>query len=94
MKTTNERFDEVLKSGLKAEMSEERLNYKAQIVKSSEYPELSVIDYVLWAVQRFIRNGEDRFIKALKDKIVLISEEDKAIAIYSVTDFLRRHKPV
>lgn len=71
-KTTNEHFDNVLKDALRKEMSVEQLNYQAEIVKSSEYPELCVIDYMLWALQRYIIKGEKRFLKAMEDKIVLL----------------------
>jgi hypothetical protein len=33
---------------------------------------MSVVDYLLWAVQRYITKGEGRFFKALLDKYALI----------------------
>jgi hypothetical protein len=31
-------------------------------------PELSIIDYLIWAVQRKLLTGESRYFDALKDK--------------------------
>jgi len=48
------------------------INNQCDIILSSEYPELSVIDYLMWALQRYIIKREDRFYKALIDKYNLI----------------------
>ena len=48
------------------------VNYQCDIVLSSQYPELSIIDYLLWALQRYIIKKEDRFFNALIDKYNLI----------------------
>lgn len=71
-KTTNERFNQVLEDALCKEMKEDRLIYESEIVKSLEYPELWVVDYMLWAVQRKLLKGEARFLNALADKVVQI----------------------
>ncbi|MGI4871147.1 MAG: hypothetical protein ACRYFX_08220 [Janthinobacterium lividum] len=42
------------------------------IVLSSEYPELSVVDYCLWALQRYIFKEEARFFKALESRYAVI----------------------
>ena len=44
----------------------------SNIVLSNQYPELSIVDYLLWALQRYILKGEDRFFMALRDKYNLI----------------------
>jgi hypothetical protein len=41
-------------------------------VQSANCPEMSVVDYLLWAIQRYITKGEGRFFKALIDKYALI----------------------
>ena len=64
-KTTNDRFNQVLGDALCKEMYAERLSYQAEIVKSEEYPELWIIDYMLWAVQRCLLKKEKRFLNAL-----------------------------
>jgi len=33
---------------------------------------MSVVDYMIWALQRYITKGEGRFFKALQDKYSLI----------------------
>lgn len=42
------------------------------IVLSREYPELSVVDYLLWAVNRYLTKGEKRFFSSLKTKYEVI----------------------
>lgn len=69
-KTTRDRFNQVLEDALRKEMKEDCLIYESEIVKSSEYPELWVIDYMLWAVQRKLIKGEARFFNALEDKVI------------------------
>ncbi len=48
------------------------IHYKCDIVRSQDTPELSIIDYLLWALHRYILQGEDRFFKALQSKYNLI----------------------
>ena len=48
------------------------VKFKCDIVLSNQYPELSIVDYLLWALQRYILKGEDRFFMALRDKYNLI----------------------
>lgn len=43
-----------------------------QTVLSSTCPELSVVDYCLWALQRYVLRGEIRFFAALETKFDLI----------------------
>lgn len=73
-KTTHEDFDRVIKSALNKQMQQENKLYSADIVKSSEYLELCVIDYMLWAVQRWIVKGESRFLKAVANKVIFVSD--------------------
>jgi hypothetical protein len=48
------------------------IQYKFDIVRSEDTPELSIADYLLWALNRYIINGEERFFKALQNKYNLI----------------------
>ncbi|MEN9599918.1 MAG: hypothetical protein RL596_2239 [Bacteroidota bacterium] len=50
------------------------VNYNCEIVQSKDTPELSIVDYMLWALQRYILQGEKqkRFYNALEDKYSLI----------------------
>lgn len=42
--------------------------YQLELVPSKEMPELSIIDYMMWAVQRKLLKGENRYFEAVKDK--------------------------
>lgn len=48
------------------------IQYQYDIVRSVDTPELCVVDYMLWALNRYIINGEARFYEALKSKYSLI----------------------
>ena len=43
-------------------------NCVLEIVPGKEMPELSIVDYLIWAVQRNLIHGESRYMDALKDK--------------------------
>ncbi len=59
------RFEEAVKKALS---SEQKIKYTLEIVPSIEMPELSIIDYLMWAVQRKLLKGESRYFDALKEK--------------------------
>jgi hypothetical protein len=63
------RFEEAVKKVLN---SEQKIKYTLEIVPSSEMAELSIIDYLMWAVQRNLLKGERRYFDALKDKYVSV----------------------
>lgn len=44
------------------------IKYNLEIVPSKEMPELSVVDYLMWAVQRKLLTGESRYFDALQSK--------------------------
>ncbi len=46
--------------------------YQCQVVTAKDTPELSVLDYMLWAVQRYCLKGERRYFTALEGKFKLI----------------------
>ncbi len=46
--------------------------YNCNIVRSADTPELSITDYLLWALQRYILSDEKRFYLALQEKYNLI----------------------
>lgn len=48
--------------------SEGAIKYNLEIIPSMEMPELSIIDYLMWAVQRKLLKGESRYFYALQDK--------------------------
>lgn len=50
------------------------------ILQSKEMPELSIIDYLMWALQRDLLQGESRYFEALKSKyesVLNLYEEDE-----------------
>ncbi|PCH91309.1 MAG: hypothetical protein COB85_09250 [Bacteroidetes bacterium] len=71
-KSTLPKFTGSIEKALEKQAVDAKLTYKYVIVKSSEFPELSVVDYMLWALMRYIVKGEARFYEALKDKYGLI----------------------
>ena len=48
------------------------IDYSFDIIRSQDTPELSIIDYMLWGLQRYMLKGEKRFFDALKPKYNLI----------------------
>jgi hypothetical protein len=48
------------------------ISFDCRIVPARDCPEISVVDYLLWALQRYILTGEERFYKALQNKYNLI----------------------
>lgn len=49
-----------------------QITFNCEIVTSQDTPELSITDYMLWALQRYILLGEDRYFRALLPKYKLI----------------------
>jgi len=48
------------------------VKYNSEIVRSCETPELSITDYLLWILQRYILSGNERFYKVVEEKYNLI----------------------
>ena len=76
------RFQEAVDKtlSLRESSSNRPINYNLEIVASKEMPELSIIDYLMWAVQRKLLLGESRYFEALKNKyetVVNLYEEGK-----------------
>lgn len=44
------------------------MHYNLEIVQAREMPELSIIDYLIWAVQRKLQKNEPRCFNALQQK--------------------------
>lgn len=49
-----------------------KIKYNCEIVLSKETPELSIVDYLLWAIQRYLLQGDKRFYNALEAKYNLV----------------------
>ena len=43
-----------------------------EIVPSKEMPEMSIVDYLIWAVQRKLLTGESRYFDALQSKYAIV----------------------
>lgn len=74
------RFQKAVDKALAARETkvEGNINYNLEIVPSKEMPELSIIDYLMWAVQRSLLQGESRYFDALKSKyetVIYLYEE-------------------
>ena len=77
------RFQNAVEKALAARETKviENIKYNLEIVPSKEMPELSIIDYLMWAIQRQLLTGESRYYDALKTKyetvLNLYEEEGK-----------------
>ena len=59
------------------------------VVRSRDFPELSVVDYLLWALQRYIFQGEKRYFAAMAhhyEQILDIYEDDGNGRLYTRED--------
>ncbi len=62
------RFREAVDKTLALRQEKDNIHCNLEIVPAREMPEFSIIDYLLWAVQRNLLQGEDRYFEALRDK--------------------------
>lgn len=70
---TVERFINALEKALiKQSKHISHATFKCSIVLSSETPELSVVDYFLWTLKRYITTGDRRYFAALENKFIEI----------------------
>lgn len=84
-KTTLPKFEVAIKNAIERQKSRDNdYKYKFDIVKSAEFPELSIVDYLLWAIQRYIISKEERFYNALIDKYSSI------VDLYDFDNFANR----
>ena len=63
--------------------------FSCSIVRSRDFPEMSVTDYLLWALQRYILLGEQRYFVAIEKhyyKIWDVYENEGAGRLYHVAD--------
>lgn len=68
------RFQDAVAKTLKADEAKINgsIHYNLEIVQGKEMPEFSIIDYLIWAVQRKLLLGESRYFDAMKDKFETI----------------------
>jgi hypothetical protein len=75
-KNTQPKLIEAIENALKSDNAKResplKIKYNCEIVLSQETPELSIVDYLLWAIQRYIIQGDKRFYRALEAKYNLV----------------------
>jgi hypothetical protein len=71
-KSTHTRLKEAINKAIEIDNSKliapRKINYNCEIVRSKDTPELSIIDYLMWSIQRYILLNEPRYYYALIDK--------------------------
>ena len=75
-KNTQHKLKEAIYNAIKRNNSKRKLpkqiNYNSEIVNSADTPELSIVDYLLWVLQRYIIKSDKRFYNVLESKFNLI----------------------
>jgi len=71
---TEKRFSDAVDKMLeKQNIRTEKHRFRCSIVQSKDFPELSVVDYLLWTLKRYLSKEEDkRYFKAMESKFVEI----------------------
>jgi hypothetical protein len=86
---TEQRFAQAFEKVLIAESKGGKIPYQCTVVRSRDFPELSVVDYLLWALQRYILQGEKRYFAAMEhhyEQILDIYEDDGNGRLYTRED--------
>lgn len=87
---TKQRFIEAFKKAIKAKSIEsEEIKFSCSVMRSCDCPEMSVTDYLLWALQRYILKGERRYFAALEkhyEKILDVYENGGMGKLYDAND--------
>jgi hypothetical protein len=90
---TEQRFAGAFEKAVKAKSLEmEGLSFSCSIVRSRDFPEMSVVDYLLWALQRYILRDEGRYFMAMEkhyDKILDVYDNEGAGKLYSASEPFR-----
>lgn len=47
-------------------------DYSCSVVPSKSTPEMSIVDYMLWALQRYIIKKDNKYFKLLENKFIFI----------------------
>jgi Protein of unknown function (DUF3800) len=85
--STLDRFEAALKKALAVQSKKhDAVQFKCRITPSTDYPEMSVIDYLMWALRRYITAGDGRYLKAtqhLFKEIYDIYDENEKGVVYT-----------
>jgi hypothetical protein len=65
-------FQEAVDRAFADKAAIENISYNLEIVPGKDMPELSIIDYLIWAVQRSLIHGESRYFTALRDNYEIV----------------------
>jgi hypothetical protein len=75
-KNTQRKLTEAIEAAIQSDNAKRasplKIKYNCEIVQSRDTPELSIVDYLLWSIQRYLLKGEKRFYKALEEKYHLV----------------------
>ena len=87
---TEERFVNAVRKAMQRQSGlASDTHFKCRIIPSSDYPELSVVDYFLWVLNRYITQGDKRYFAALENKfdcIYDVYEEEGKGRIYNASN--------
>jgi len=93
---TEQRFAGAFEKAVRAKSLEEGgISYSCSVVRSRDFPELSVADYLLWALQRYILKGESRYFMAMEkhyNKILDLYDNEGAGKPYCENEPFRLEK--
>ncbi|MEA5402912.1 DUF3800 domain-containing protein [Arcicella sp. DC2W] len=70
----------------------EQIDYQCTIEKSNFLPELSVVDYFLWALQRYIYKEERRFWETIEPLVGTVIDLYDGNKLYNENDLFRIEK--
>lgn len=93
-KNNQDHFVRAVDRAIAVDIQDARLHeppqYACSIVPSSQMPELSVVDYCLWALQRYIFQNEIRFWETIEQKVMSVVDlyDDQSLQgnLYDGTD--------
>ena len=86
---TEQRFTQSFEKVLASESKDGMISYRCRVMRSRDFPELSVVDYLLWALQRYILQGEKRYFAAMAhhyEQIFDLYEDDGNGRLYTLED--------
>jgi hypothetical protein len=95
-KSTNEKLiesiEKAIESSKKKQPFTDEISYTSTIEKSSFLPELSVVDYFLWALQRYIYKKEIRFWEAIEPSVGTVIDLYDGNSLYDANNLFRLKK--
>lgn len=90
-----QRFTQAFERVLTTDNRDRVIAYNCAVVRSQDFPELSIVDYLLWTLQRYILKGEGRYFAALEhhyEQILDLYEDDGQGRLYMGDDHFTLEK--